>query len=123
MEPREITGTPFFIDESVARSKKTSDSHLSPMCWVNAVRVLSYAYVMASCNDPLESEWCSLDGALIHLAAVEAYARMDSKAGSFLHATLVETEISIRQEWHRMIQINPSMSLTDTIDLASKNQI
>ena len=93
------------------------------MCWVNCVRVLSYTYVLVSCKDPLESEWCSLDGVLIHLAAVEAYARMDSRVGSSLHATLVEAEVSIRQEWHRMLQLNPSMSLTDVIDLASKSPV
>ena len=92
------------------------------MCWVNCVRVLSYAYALVSSKDPIESEWCSLDGASIHLAAVEAYARMDSKAGFSLHATLVETEVSIRQEWHKLLQMNPTMSLTDTIDLAPKSQ-
>ena len=115
---------PFFLlDEAGAQSKKTPDPHLIPMCWVNCVRVLSYAYVLVSRKDPLESERCSLDGVLIHLASVEAYARMGSKAGFSLHATLVETEISIRQERHRISQMNPSLSLTDTIDLAPKSQI
>ena len=82
-----------------------------------------HAYVLVSCKDPPESEWCSLDGALAHLCAVESYSRLESKATNSMHSTLVEAESSIRHEWHRILQLDQTLTLNDAIEVASKSSI
>ena len=78
-----------------------------------------YSYVLVAPNDPDGEEWCAMDGALSHLIQVEAYARLDSKAYGSLHSRLVEAEMSIRHEWHRVAQQDRGISLDDAIELST----
>ena len=116
-DPKRITGTPFLYEEPGGSSKRTSDVHHSPLCWVNCVRILSYSYVLVSAGDTTGNEWCTMDGVLLHLNIVEQYARWDSKSTGSFHSRLVEAETSIRHEWHRIMQQDKSMSLDDAIEL------
>ena len=99
-------------------SKKTSDAHHSPQCWVNCVRILSYTYVLVAAGDKAESEWRTMDGVLQHLNAVEQYARWGNKTSVSLHPRLIEAETTIRHEWHRLTQQDRSISLDDAIELS-----
>ena len=81
------------------------------------------AYILVSRKDPADSEWCSLDGALAHLCAVESYPRLESKADNSPQSTLVEAETSTRREWGRVLQMGRSLHLTDDIEVASKSSI
>ena len=116
-DPKRISGAPFWYEEPGSSSRKGSDVHQSPICWVNCVKILMYSYVLVSSVDPDGEEWCTLDGALSHLNQVEAYARMDSKAFGKLHARLVDAEAAIRHEWHRVTQQDREISLDDAIEL------
>lgn len=48
---------------------------------------------------------------------------MDSKGGASIRPAMIEAETSIRHEWRKMTQLNPSMTLTDVIDLTSKSHV
>ena len=123
LEPRKIAGTALLFDETGAQSKKVSDALASPMCWVHCVRVLCYTYALVSAGGEPENEWCSLEWALHHLAVVESFARMDSKSGASPQQHLVEAEVTVRHEWHRLTQADSSISLHDAIELSAKSQI
>ena len=110
-EPRKVAGAPFLFEEPGSQNKKTSDVNSIPMCWVRCVRILCYSYALVSAGDGPDEERCNLDGVMSHLATVESYARMDSKAGSVLHSHLVEAESSIRHERHRILQQDTALSL------------
>ena len=124
-EPLRLKETPFFIDPKYLNQgndprRRKNDYLSSSDSFVHSVRVLMYAYVLASARDAPGAEWCNLTAAHLHVAAVEHFARLDSRAGHFLHKRLLECEMSIRIEWTRVQQAQPTLSLTDIIHIVSQ---
>ena len=120
-ESRRPPGTPFLFGEHISSSRETSDVHLSPMWRANGVRVLCYSYLLVSAGGAPGEEWRTMRGAMRNLVTVEQYVRLGRKTGALHHSSLVGAESSIRHEWHRMLQQDPSLSLNDAVELASKN--
>ena len=50
-EPKRLAGAPFLFEDPGGASRKTSDAHQSPMCWVNCVRLLCYTYALVSATN------------------------------------------------------------------------
>ena len=81
------------------------------------MEILCYSYVLVSANDVAGSEWCTVDGSLLHLNVVEQYARWGGKSAASLHSRLVEAESTIRHERNRLMQQDKSITLDDAIEL------
>ena len=125
VEPPRLKETPFLIGPKFLNlgndPKKRKNNYLtSTDSFVRAVRVLMFAYVLASARDATGLEWRNLTAAHLHVATVEHFTRLDSRAGHALHKRLLECEMSIRIEWTRVQQAQPELSLTEIIHIVGQ---
>ena len=114
--------SPFLIDTSMINvgGRKHSDFNKSPENFTHAVRVLMYAYVLASAPDPIETTWCSLEAARSHISVVEQYSRLSTAAGGTFAHRIMEIELAIRSEWVRTHHREPLLSLSEVITIVSQ---
>ena len=80
--------------------------------------MLSYALVSAA--DEPQAEWRTLDAAMSHLTAVESISRQNSRNNHILHQRILECEMTIRKEWTRVHQLQPTLSLGGVIHLVAQ---
>ena len=78
-----------------------------------------HGYVLVSAADT-GPPWCSLDAANRHLASVENLSRASAKNYHAMHHKLTEAEMAVRNEWTRMSQAEPRLTLTEIIELVSQ---
>ena len=114
--------SPFLVDTSMINvgSRKHSDFNKSPGNFTYAVRILMYAYVLASAPGPLENTWCILEAARAHVSTVEHYSRLSTAAGGAFANRIMEIELAIRSEWVRTHHKEPLLSLSDVITIVSQ---
>ena len=107
-------------DDDKHGGRKHSEFNKSPENFTHAVRILMYAYVLASAPDPIESAWCSLEDARAHIPIVEQYSRMSTAAGGTFANRITEIDLAIRSEWVRTHHREPLLSLSDVITIVSR---
>ena len=127
VEPLRLKETPFLIHPKSLNlgddpRKRKNDYLTSTDSFVRAVRVLMYAYVLASARDAAGLEWCNLTAAHLHVATVEHFTRLDSRAGRALRKRLLECEMSIRIVWTRFQQAQPELSLTEITHIVGQRR-
>ena len=79
-----------------------------------------YGYVLVPCADPEGLAWCPKLAATRHLTAVEAFSRLCARAQAGLHPKLLESEMGITEERHRVAISDPGLLLSDIIELARR---
>ena len=113
--------SPVLIDTNLLQiGKRSSDFNSSPESFVRAVRVLMWGYALVSASDPAGTEWCNLDAATVHIAAVEQHSRRNSTHAHVLRNKILDSEMAIRLEWSRIALSEPQLALTDIIILLSQ---
>ena len=114
------TNGDLLLGPSKSLSRRTSDFYRSPEAFAFAIRLLMHSYVLVSCADPPSEMRCPLQSAILHMNAVETFARARSRVFSGLRPKLPESEISVRQDWHRVSTAEPTLSLEAIIELVSR---
>ena len=114
------TNGDLLFDPSRSLSRRNNEFSSSSDAFTHALKLLMYGYVLVSCADPDGLAWCSMQAATRHLTAVEAFARVCDRAQPGLRPKLLESEMGIRREWHRIAISEPGLLLSDIIELVSQ---
>ena len=111
------------LDENANFARGNSDFNSSAENFGHAVRTLMFGYALVSAADATGHEWCNIEAAMSHIAAVEYMSRLNSKCAYALHSRILEIEMTIRTEWGRVCQHEPAFSLTDAVALTAQRRL
>ena len=114
------TNGDLLFDPTRSLTRRNNDFASSSDAFLHSLKLLMYGYVLVSCADPDGLAWCSMQAATRHLTAVETFSRLCARAQAGLHPKLLESEMSIRKEWHRIAISEPGLLLSDIIELVSQ---
>ena len=77
-------------------------------------------YVLVSCAGERGRTWRPLQPTAQHIALVEQQPRAAARAHAGLHPRISEAEMTVRREWHVIIQSDPQFNLATIIELVSR---
>ena len=114
------TNGDLLLDPSKTLSKKSTDFTKNTDAFNFSVKILMYAYVLASCGDEKADMWCPLQSAMKHITVVENHSRAAARVHTGLHPRIAEAEMAVRREWHAIGQAEPNLNLATLIELVSQ---
>ena len=75
-------------------------------------------YTLVSAGDAAKP-WCSLDAAQKHISHVECAIRASAKSNHANHHKILDAEMTVRAEWTRIAQREPTLDLSDIVEIVS----
>ena len=117
-----INGTngDLLFDPTRSITRRNADFGTSSGAFLRAIRILMNSYVLASGNDSDDLMWRTLQAATRHITAVESCARACARVHQGVHPKLLECEMAVRKDWHRVATAEPGLLLSDINELVSQ---